>query len=66
MDRYTKVILTVIAIALSLIAINPYVLPKEAHAFMGTLTYGDLLDAQKNGKGLEFIRNIPVVWNAGR
>lgn len=37
-DRYTKFILTLIAIALLLIALNPWIVPEKAHADMDNST----------------------------
>ena len=48
-DLYTKCVLTVIAIALTLIAINMTFKPNSASAFLGGPTLGDWVTAARDG-----------------
>ena len=42
MDKYTKAIMTVIAVALFMIALNPWINPPEVKADVGGMDYMDL------------------------
>lgn len=62
MDRYTKGVLTVIAVALSLIAIKMWE-PREAYSavFASTPTVGDLRNTKDKEARMRLINNIPLV-----
>ena len=62
MDRYTKGVLTVIAVALSLIAVKMWD-PREAHSavFASAPTIGDLRNTKDKEARLRLINNIPLV-----
>lgn len=62
MDRYTKGVLTVIAVALSLIAVKMWE-PREAHSsvFASAPTIGDLRNTKDKEARLRLINNIPLV-----
>ena len=73
MDRYTKFVLTIIAISLSVIAVKIWE-PREARAgvFGGSPTLGDLLsvkdikDSKNRQKAYkELMSRIPLVWIQG-
>ena len=59
MDTYTKVVNTVIAGALVVIAYNMTIRPDPAMAFLGGgPTFGDWMDLTKNSKSPEFPANL--------
>ena len=69
MDRYSKIVLTIIAVALAAIAVRLWEpQPAQAAMFESALTLGDLMDVskiadqtQKNDAALRIMRRIPLV-----
>ena len=66
MDRYTKTVLSVIAISLSLIAAKMWE-PREAHAgvFGSAPTIGDLLNTKDPEARVRLMNNVPLVRVVG-
>ena len=63
MDRFTKTVLAVIAVALSLIAAKMWA-PSEAHAqgfLSGAPTIGEFQDAKTDEARSKLARRVPVV-----
>ncbi len=62
MDRYTKAVLTVIAVSLSMIAVKMWE-PREAHAavFGSAPTVGDLRNAKDPEARTRLINSVPLV-----
>lgn len=58
MDRYSKFLLTIIALALSLQAYDTLLKPTPAYAIFGGPTYGDYIEG-KNRR--EVLMSAPVV-----
>ena len=55
MDKYTKAIMTVIAVALFMIALNPWINPPEVKADVGGMDYRDLRRDRDFRKAVEYI-----------
>jgi len=60
-DTYTKTILTIIALALIIIAMK-LGSPQPAHAMFGGPTVGDLMEA-KGDKAQKIMMQVPLVKN---
>jgi len=53
-DTYTKSVLTVIAISLFLIGINPWVKPPEAHAEWGMAEFSELSNIEGHFRSIAY------------
>ena len=63
MDRFTKAVLTVIAVSLLLIAAKMWV-PNEAHAqsmFSAAPTIGEFQDVKSDEARTKLVRRVPIV-----
>ena len=62
MDRFTKFVLAVIAVALLAIAAKPSAPEAHAQSFLsGAPTVGDFQDAKTPGDKARLLRRIPVI-----
>ena len=64
-DKYTKAIMTVIAVALFMIALNPWINPPEVKADVAGMDYYDLRSDYEFKKAVRYIvEDCDVVGNS--